>query len=76
MNVWVSRINSDEFTRPGDREWDKKKMHAFWAKVWLDCKELSQHLQQFEDIGDHLKQMVRPDEAVLMVHDELVPEDA
>ena len=63
MNVWVSKINSEEFAQPGDAEWDQKLMHKYWAKVWIDCLELSQHLQRMEDTLTQLQQYAKPQEA-------------
>lgn len=54
MNVWVSKINSEEMAQPGDPEWEPARMRKYWGKVWTDCKDLSQHLQGFEVLAEQI----------------------
>lgn len=74
MNVWVSKINSEEMAQPGDSDWDARQMRKYWARVWVDCKELSQHLQSFEDGVGKMQEIMKNEVAVVTAEYE-VPED-
>lgn len=64
MNVWVSKINSEDFPQPGDDSWDSRKMLKYWLKVWLDCKELGSRIQEFENAVEKTKNISVIDEKI------------
>lgn len=76
MNVWVSQINSEEFAQPGDKDWDAKRMRQYWAKVWLDCKELSMSLQHIETTAEKLSELTKPEQTEPSIAEELQAEVA
>jgi len=62
MNVWVSRISSETSYCPGDKEWDRKMMNDYWSNIWIECKELSQHLQRLDSMSEIAKAAVGNEE--------------
>lgn len=67
MNVWVSKINSEEMAQPGDPEWNPAQMCKYWGKVWQDCKDLSQHLQAFEVLAEQIADTFKDDQPLMEV---------
>lgn len=74
MNVWVSKINSEDMAQPGDPEWEGKKMGRYWAKVWLDCKELSVNLTLMESFSEKVSELTTPPKETQSVAEELKAE--
>lgn len=55
MNLWAREINDEDTgLRPGTELWEANKLNArnHWVKVWIECKELSRAIQDFESLTE------------------------
>jgi hypothetical protein len=58
LNMWSLHIHSDEGALPGTAEWDRAKMHRYWAKVWTDVKALTTYLEAADKLIEDVKTVI------------------
>lgn len=61
LNIWGIQMGGDDTVQPGSKGWDKGKV-KHWAQVWMDCKELADHINQIEQTGEKLKDIAKTEE--------------
>ncbi len=55
--VFSTMLNDEETMKPGDTLWTYRN-HAYWGRVWRDCKALSAHLERCEALAAELQEVV------------------
>jgi len=62
LNVWAQIMGRETAIMPGSAEWSNQRpeMLKYWAHVWLDCVELSNHVGACTTLASEACETTRP----------------